>query len=77
MVANQDVEGALRLVTSILGEGVSLDSVLILLVAPAARLLGEGWQAEQRPFTDVMASLEILQEVAMTLTSAASTRTLD
>jgi hypothetical protein len=73
MAAEQDLEGALDLVASMVREGLSLDSVLLLLLAPAARLLGDGWQAEQRPFTDVMAGLDILREVALTLMSSLST----
>lgn len=74
LVVEHDLEGAVALVTSMVGQGLSLDSVLLLLVAPAARLLGDGWNAEHRPFTDVMGGLEILQEVAAILTtSSAST----
>lgn len=50
LAAAQDLLGALKLVASLVSEGVSRASVLLLLVAPAARLLHHEWAAQQRAF---------------------------
>lgn len=40
-------------VTDLLAKGVSLESIFLYLLAPAARLLGEQWTADEISFVDV------------------------
>ena len=64
LAAAQDLLGALKLVASLVSEGVSRASVLLLLVDPAARLLHHEWAAQQRAFPEVMEALKVVQHVA-------------
>ncbi len=61
--ACHDLAGCLGFVEAICREGVSLEVVLLELVAPAARLLGEHWKLDLRTFTEVSAGLGTLQQV--------------
>jgi methanogenic corrinoid protein MtbC1 len=67
IAACHDLNGALRFVESRCSEGLSLESILLDLVAPAARLLGEQWQADLRSFTEVCAGLGTIQQVVHVL----------
>lgn len=58
-----DLSGALALVEKLCREGLSLEDVLLNLVAPAARLLGEQWLDDQRSFMEVWAGLGTLQQM--------------
>jgi MerR family transcriptional regulator, light-induced transcriptional regulator len=58
-----DLNGALQFVERLCREGLSIELVLLELVAPAARLLGEMWKADLRTFTEVTAGLGTLQQV--------------
>jgi MerR family transcriptional regulator, light-induced transcriptional regulator len=70
MAVEQDLLRALGLVATMLGRGLSMESLLLLLIAPAARLLCQEWMAERRPFTDVMAGLDVIQKLATRLRTA-------
>jgi methanogenic corrinoid protein MtbC1 len=61
-----DVSVAIAFVEWIAGEGASLEVILLDLIAPAARLLGEDWTNDLRTFTDVTLGLGILQQVVHT-----------
>lgn len=50
-------------VEAILARGVPVNSVLVDLLAPAARLLGEHWEADRCDFVEVTMALWRLQEV--------------
>ncbi|WP_374942203.1 B12-binding domain-containing protein [Sphingomonas sp.] len=50
-------------VEAILTRGVPIDAVLVDLLAPAARLLGEYWEEDRCDFVDVTMALWRLQEV--------------
>lgn len=50
-------------IEAILARGVSVDTVMVDLLAPTARLLGEYWEADQCDFIDVTMGLWRLQEV--------------
>lgn len=50
-------------VEAILARGVPVNAVLVELLAPAARLLGEYWEADRCDFVDVTMALWRLQEV--------------
>lgn len=62
-----DLSLALGFVESLCRQGLSLEAVLLDLVAPTARLLGEQWQADLRSFTEVSAGLGTLQQVVHVL----------
>lgn len=62
-----DLSLALGFVESMCRQGLSLEAVLLDLVAPTARLLGEQWQADLRSFTEVSAGLGTLQQVVHVL----------
>jgi len=67
LAVEQGLVGALGLVASLLRQGLSIESVLLLLVAPAAQLLSEQWLTEVRTFTEVLAGLDVLKQVAEAL----------
>lgn len=58
-----DADALLAHVEAILARGVAVDTVLIDLLAPAARLLGEYWEDDRCDFVDVTMALWRLQEV--------------
>jgi MerR family transcriptional regulator, light-induced transcriptional regulator len=59
----QDLPGALAFVETLIRQGVPLEVVLLHLVAPAARLLGEEWLADQTSWGEVTIGLGTLQQV--------------
>jgi methanogenic corrinoid protein MtbC1 len=67
IAACHDLQGALAFVETVCRAGLSLEAVLLELVAPAARLLGEHWKADRRTFTEVSAGLGTLQQVVHVL----------
>lgn len=58
-----DLGSALSFVESMCRQGLSLEVVLLELVAGAARLLGEHWKQDLRTFNEVSAGLGTLQQV--------------
>ncbi|OYY89540.1 MAG: cobalamin-binding protein [Sphingomonas sp. 28-66-16] len=58
-----EADSLLDHVESILARGVGIDSVLVDLLAPAARRLGEFWEQDRCDFVDVTMGLWRLQEV--------------
>jgi methanogenic corrinoid protein MtbC1 len=67
MVTVQDVSIGLAFVESLASQGLSLEVVLLHLIAPAARLLGEEWEADKRSFTEVTIGLAVLQQIVHVL----------
>jgi methanogenic corrinoid protein MtbC1 len=63
----QDLEGALALIDKLGHAGLSLESILMDLVSPAARLLGTQWLDDTRSFTQVSMGLVLLQQVVHAL----------
>lgn len=59
----REAPGLLEEVDRFLDEGVSIDSIYIDLLAPAARRLGEMWSNDDCDFVDVTMGLWRLQEV--------------
>ncbi len=53
----QDSEAVNAEVADLLGRGVSLESIYLHLVAPAARALGERWNTDEASFADVSLGL--------------------
>lgn len=63
LAARHDLTHAMGLVEALCRQGLSLEQVLLELVAPAARLLGEQWKEDLRSFTEVSAGLGTLQQL--------------
>jgi methanogenic corrinoid protein MtbC1 len=63
VAANHDLPAALGYVEKLCREGLSMELILLELVAPAAKLLGEHWKADLRTFNEVTAGLGTLQQV--------------
>ncbi len=58
-----DADSLLSYIEAILARGVSVDTVMVDLLAPTARLLGEYWENDQCDFIAVTMGLWRLQEV--------------
>lgn len=63
----QDLPTLLAFIEHMCREGLTLDSVLLDLVAPAARLLGSQWEDDRRNFTEVTAGLGAIQQAVQVL----------
>jgi hypothetical protein len=76
LVLDGDLAGAHSFVTSLVHEGMSPQSALLLLVAPAARMLQADWLAEDCTFAEVAAALGLIHQLVSALAqSPVSTRT--
>lgn len=58
-----EADALLAHVEAILARGVSVDTIMVDLLAPTARLLGEYWEEDRCDFVDVTMGLWRLQEV--------------
>ncbi|HEX8389210.1 MAG TPA: cobalamin B12-binding domain-containing protein [Sphingomonas sp.] len=58
-----EADALLAHIEAILARGVSVDAVMVDLLAPTARLLGEFWEEDRCDFVDVTMALWRLQEV--------------
>jgi methanogenic corrinoid protein MtbC1 len=63
IAAAQDLPRALSFIEVMVRQGVSIGTVLLHLVAPAARKLGDDWLDDLRSFAEVSLGLGTLQEV--------------
>jgi methanogenic corrinoid protein MtbC1 len=63
----EDLSLALSYIEKMCADGLSLEAVLLDLVAPSARALGDEWVADNTSFTEVTAGLCTLQQVVHTL----------
>lgn len=63
LVMHVDADALLARVEAILDRGVSVETVMVDLLAPIARLLGEYWDDDRCDFVDVTMGLWRLQEV--------------
>lgn len=59
----RDFEGAIAFVDSLVQDGISVENVLVALIAPTARRLGNMAETEQHPFADLASALDTLQKV--------------
>lgn len=55
-----DRAGAARIIDALRADGLEQDSVLIDLIAPAARLLGQQWEDDRLGFTEVTLGLVLM-----------------
>lgn len=58
-----DRDGALHLISHVIHDGVTTESALVHLVAPAARLLGNQWDDGAREFAEVVKGLDVLRQL--------------
>ena len=63
IILDHEASVAERFVEALRAQGASLDSIYLDLLAPAARRLGEMWEADQCDFTQVTVGLWRLQQV--------------
>jgi len=63
----QDMPNVLAMVEAMSRDGLSMESLLLDLVSPAARLLGVQWEDDRRTFTEVTLGLGALQRVVAVL----------
>lgn len=63
IVLDHDLAMAQAYIERLLGQGVSLERILMTLMAPAARRLGELWLADVRSFAEVTIGLGQLQQL--------------
>jgi methanogenic corrinoid protein MtbC1 len=63
IAAAQDLPRALSFIEVMVRQGVSIGTILLHLVAPAARKLGDDWLDDLRSFAEVSLGLGTLQEV--------------
>jgi methanogenic corrinoid protein MtbC1 len=67
IAVQDDLPAALAFIEVLASQGIALEAVLLHLVAPAARLLGEQWLDDLRSFTEVTIGLGVLQRVVHVL----------
>jgi methanogenic corrinoid protein MtbC1 len=63
----EDITALVAHVETAARDGLSLETILLDLVAPAARLLGQQWLDDERSFADVTIGLGALQRIVATL----------
>jgi methanogenic corrinoid protein MtbC1 len=73
LALDMEADALLAHVETILARGVSVDTVMIDLLAPTARLLGEFWEDDRCDFVDVTMALWRLQEVVHEIAARSST----
>ncbi|WP_158637990.1 cobalamin B12-binding domain-containing protein [Sphingomonas ginsenosidivorax] len=71
LVMRVDADALLAHVEDILDRGVTVETVMVDLLAPTARLLGEYWEDDRCDFVDVTMGLWRLQEVVHEIASRA------
>lgn len=58
-----DRAGAARVIDDLRAQGLEQDSVLVDLIGPAARYLGEQWEDDRASFSDVTVGLVLMHEL--------------
>jgi methanogenic corrinoid protein MtbC1 len=67
LAADEDFTTALAFVERLTAEGLVLETILLDLLAPAARLLGIEWEEDERSFTEVTTGLGTIQQIVNVL----------
>ena len=67
LAAAHDLSASLAFVDQLVRSGLSLESVYLDLVSPAARLLGAEWASDRRSWTEVTSGLSTLQQLVHSL----------
>ncbi len=74
MVMDVEADMLLAHIESVLARGVTVESVMVDLLAPAARSLGELWEEDRCDFVDVTMGLWRLQEIVHEIASRQPSR---
>lgn len=67
LAVQQNSPAVLEIIAPMLDRGLSIEIILLRLVAPAARELGEEWLADTKSFTEVTLGLATLHEIVQLL----------
>ena len=67
IAVREDIPTALAFVQKIATAGISLEVILLNLLTPAARLLGDMWNDDETSFSEVAVGLATLQQVVQIL----------
>lgn len=67
LATQSDLQGATGMALTMLGSGRPLETILLQLIAPAARVLGQDWEDDLRSFAEVTVGLGTLHELVHTL----------
>lgn len=67
IATQSDLTRALGMIEKMGADGLSLEIVLLQLVAPAARRLGDEWLTDERSFSEVTIGLSTLQQIVQIL----------
>jgi MerR family transcriptional regulator, light-induced transcriptional regulator len=67
LAVDEELASSLAFVEKVCADGLSLEVVLLELIAPAARVLGEQWLDDTRSFTEVTVGLGTLQQLVHVL----------
>jgi methanogenic corrinoid protein MtbC1 len=70
LIVDREEEAAARFLQEKLADGVGVETVLLGLLAPAARHLGEEWESDRRSFVEVTVGLCRMQQLLRSLTPA-------
>jgi MerR family transcriptional regulator, light-induced transcriptional regulator len=76
LVLEVEADALLAGIEDILARGVSVDTVMVDLLAPTARMLGEYWESDRCDFIDVTMGLWRLQEVVRDIAARAPSERL-
>lgn len=63
LIAGSDLAAAHAFVDGLIDQGTSTEALLLDLLAPAARALGEDWEEDRRDFAEVTIALSRLQQI--------------
>ncbi len=77
LAAREDLDAALIVAETACRRGLTFESLLLELIAPAARLLGAQWLCDQRSFTEVTSGTGTLHHVIRVFASRFSQPLLD
>jgi len=74
IVSEGDLPRAVHFLHALVSErGLKRESLLLLLIAPTARALGEQWKREERSFEEITRALEATQQLAAFLAGEITT----
>jgi methanogenic corrinoid protein MtbC1 len=63
IAVNHDVDVACSFVSALHARGLAVDALLLDLLAPAARLIGQQWEEDRVSFVDVTVALSRMQQI--------------
>jgi len=67
LAVREEVHDLVKRLSAMASEGLSFDSILLQLIAPAANWLGDAWNDDQLTFSEVTVGAGVLERVAAAL----------